>query len=376
MKPAKTYENVIKRFYRCQKSLHRARTISERIVVTLNGVIKMTHGGYRCSNPECEARERTYRSAAADALVLPRLTFGLDVVILIGQLRLGKHQTLDETHEQVCERLAPLGARMSRREVLYLFDVFCNVLRVASDVKQDKEWMSKVEKNKGLLLSMDGIQPDKGNETVYLVRDALTGRLLAAENVTESSVERLKQVLSPVVELSVPVLGTISDAQESEVMALSQLWPDVPHQTCQFHALREASRPGFEEDRTIKTQMRKGLQPKVKSLRKQIKSHSKQLSEEQAKQLEVLDDYALGVQAALNLDGKLPFEYAGVQAVEALDEGAASLDELEKRDSSSQGIEEEIETSQANSSRTGTLARASRAMQTNTTMGARCRIHS
>ena len=383
MKPAKTYENVIKRFYRpeiyqcpeCQKTLHRALTVSERIVVTLNGVIQMTHGGYRCSNSECEGRGRTYRSAAADALVLPRLTFGLDVVILIGQLRLGKHQTLDETHEQICERLTPLGASISRREVLYLFDVFCNILRATSDVNQDKEWMKKVEKNKGIIVSIDGIQPDKGNETVYLVRDALTGRLLTAENVTESSVERLKQVLSSVVGLSIPVLGTISDAQESEVMALSELWPDVPHQTCQFHALREASRSGFEEDRKIKTQMRKELQPKVRSLRKQIDKQMEQVSEEEAKQLAVLGDYALGVQAALNIDGKLPFDYAGVEALEALDEAAASINELEKRGSSPQGIEEEIETLKANSSRTGNLARASRAMQADATMGAGCRGH-
>jgi hypothetical protein len=109
MKKAKTYENVVKRFYRpevykcpeCQKSLKRAVTVSERIVVTFDGVIKMTHGGYRCLNRECEARGRTYRSAAADALVLPRMTFGLDVVLWVGQLRLGKHQTLD-AHPCIC----------------------------------------------------------------------------------------------------------------------------------------------------------------------------------------------------------------------------------------------------------------------------------
>ena len=76
------------------------------------------------------------------------------------------------------------------------------------------------------------------------------GRLLNAENVRENSAERLKQVLSPVVALGIPVLGTISDAQKEEVMALSELWPDVPHQTCQFHALQEASRPGSRQCRT------------------------------------------------------------------------------------------------------------------------------
>ena len=143
--------------------------------------------------------------------------------------------------------------------------------------------------------------------------------------------ERLKQILASVVDLSVSVLGTISDAQESEVMALSQLWPDVPHQTCQFHARRVASRPGFEQDGKIKTQMRKSLQPKVRSVRKQIKSQMEQVSKAEAEQLAILDDYALGVQAALNRDGKLPFDYAGVEALEALDDLAASMDELKKR---------------------------------------------
>src|SRR5258705_6288796 len=109
MKPVKTYEKVIKRFYRpeiyrcpeCQKSLKRALTVSERIVVTLNGVIRMTHGGYRCSNPDCEAKGRSYRSAAADALVLPRITFCFDVVMLVWQHRLGEHQTLYDTHERI-----------------------------------------------------------------------------------------------------------------------------------------------------------------------------------------------------------------------------------------------------------------------------------
>ncbi|TMC17139.1 MAG: transposase [Chloroflexi bacterium] len=339
MKEAKKYENVIRRFYRpeiykcpeCGKSLKRAVTISERTVVTLRGVIKLIHGGYRCLNQECGAKGRTYRSAAADALALPRMIFGLDIVILAGQLRLGEHQTLDEVHVQLSERLRPLGVSISRREIMNLFDDFSALLRAASDAKQDKEWMKEVEKNTGIIVSIDGIKPDGGNEKVYLVRDALTGRLLNAENVRESSVDRLKQVLAPVVSLGISVLGTISDAQESEIMALSQLWPDVPHQTCQFHALREASRAGFQEDSEMRAQMRKDLVPKVREVQKQIAAQVEQVSEAEAKQLKALDTYALGVQTALNRKGKLPFDYAGIEASEALDDVAASLEKLEKR---------------------------------------------
>ena len=164
-----------------------------------------------------------------------------------------------------------------------------------------------------------------------MVRDALTGRLLNAENVRESSVDRLKQVLAAAVALGVPVLGTISDAQESEIMALSQLWPDVPHQTCQFHALREASRPGFQEDGKLRAQMSKELVQPVRDVRKQINQQIEQVSDAEAKQLRALDTYALGVQTALNRKGKLPFDYAGIEASEALDDVAASLEKLEKR---------------------------------------------
>lgn len=339
MKKAKSYAQIIRRFYRpelttcpgCHSRLRRASTLSQRTVVTLTEVIRVTHAGYRCPNPACEADKRTYRSVAADALALPGFTFGLQVVILAGQLHFGQHQTLDEVHAQVGERLERLAVKISRREVLYLFEAFSTLLRAASGASEDHAWRQQVKKNKGIIVSLDGIQPDKGNETIYLVRDALTGRVLAAENVTSSETEVLKRLLAPVVALGEPVLGTISDAQESEERALQELWPHAPHQVCHFHVLREASRPAFEADCALKKEMRKSLQPKVRTLRKQLEKQSKQVTEAEAEQLAVVSDYALGVQTALNLDGTLPFHYAGVEAAEALDEVAASLERLAKK---------------------------------------------
>jgi hypothetical protein len=69
-------------------------TLSKRTVITLSGVIKLNHAGYRCPDPQCAGHQRTYRSAAADALALPGFTFGLDIVVLVGRLHLGKHQTM------------------------------------------------------------------------------------------------------------------------------------------------------------------------------------------------------------------------------------------------------------------------------------------
>jgi hypothetical protein len=241
-------------------------TLTERTVITLEGVIKLVHAGYRCPDPDCGGSQRTYRSLQADALALPWFTYGLDIVLLVGRLRLRDHQTVDEIHQELLKRLAPLEVQIARREILYLFEAYCTLLRASSEAKDDEQWLAQVEKNGGIIVSLDGIQPEKGNETVYLVRDALTGRVLAAENVTSSETAVMKALLAPVVALGVNVIGTITDAQESELLAVEELWPDVPHQVCQFHVLRDASKTAFEVDKALKTAMRKRLQPKVRAV--------------------------------------------------------------------------------------------------------------
>ena len=180
-------------------------------------------------------------------------------------------------------------------------------------------------------MSVDGIQPEKGNETVYLVRDALTGRVLAAENVMASDTAVMKALLAPVAALDVKVLGTITDAQESELMAVEQLWPQVPHQVCQFHTLRDASKPAFEADRKVKTAMRKQLQRKVKVVSQQLSRDIPKAAAAEAEQLSVLADYATGALSALNRDGTAPFDFAAVQAGEDLDKVAQSLQRLAQK---------------------------------------------
>lgn len=339
MRHTRSYPKVIRRWYRpvehecleCHRTLREAVAVSRRTVITLAAVIKLNHAGYRCPDPQCPGSRRTYRSVEADALALPWFTFGLDIVLLVGRLRLLEHHTVDEVHQELLKRLEPLGVTIARREILYLFEAYCTLLRASSEVKDDQEWLEQVKKNGGIIVSVDGIQPEKGNETVYLVRDALTGRVLVAENVTSSETTVMKALLAPVVALGVKVLGTITDAQESELLAVKQLWPNVPHQVCQFHALRDAIQPAFEADRSVKTTMRKQLQPKVRAVRKQLKRDIPQAAGAEAEQLSVLDDYASGVLSALNRDGLAPFDFAAVRTAEDLDEVEASLQRLSKK---------------------------------------------
>ncbi len=143
MRRPKVYTRLTKRIFRaeitaclsCGTRLRRYATLSARTVITLDGPIQLTHCGYRCPDSTCPTRQRSYRSAAADALALPGFTFGMDCVVLVGQLRLAQQHTLDQAHQALQARLTPFDLTISRRETLYLFEAYCTLVRAAKRVR-------------------------------------------------------------------------------------------------------------------------------------------------------------------------------------------------------------------------------------------------
>ena len=348
MRKEKQYQHVEKKRFlpeithciTCQTRLRKYATVSQRTIITLHGALQMTHVGYRCPNADCPGNVLVYRSALADAQALPGFSFGLDIVALVGHLKLHQHQTVDEVHRGINERLAGYQISMSRRNVMYLFEAYSALLKAAAQNTSDpvfQDWLGQVRLDGGLILSIDGIQPDKGNETIYLVREVSTGRLLAAQNVMTSDTETIKQVLSPVIALGVPVIGVISDAQQSLRDAIFALWPTVPHQTCQFHYLQEAARPIFEVDRGMRAKMRKNLTEKLRPLRPQIEQRLQSLAHEETEegrlerqQLHSLSDYVGAAQSSEHVNGKLPFDYPGLKGYQSLDALDQSLEHIKK----------------------------------------------
>jgi hypothetical protein len=92
-------------------------------------------------------------------------------VILVGQLRLGQHQTLDEVHQELSRRLQPFAPLVSRAG-----KCSPSLMPIAPCCGQEQpeppiiNGDCSVEENGGLIISIDGIQPDSGNETIYAGR--------------------------------------------------------------------------------------------------------------------------------------------------------------------------------------------------------------
>ncbi len=346
MNKKKKYNRAIKRILRtevthcliCQSKLRRCVTIADRMIITLEQVIRLVHCGYRCPKEDCKGKSVLYRSMEADALALSGFTFGLDIVLEVGHLRLSEHKTVDEIHQYLLKRLLPLEETISRREILFLFEAYTALLRAGTDVAHDEAWKEQARTNKGILLSIDGIQPDAGNETIYLLRDAFTGRILNAENTTTSTKERLKQILSPIVALNLPVIGVISDAQLTELQAVAELWPDIPHQICQFHVIRDAGRLIYQADTRVRNDMRARMKQKTHEYRQNLQKRLKEADgqdkkdEQENEQLHILEEYAATVGNALQIDSQAPFQYGGLATQEALIHIQESLAKLEKKE--------------------------------------------
>src|SRR3712207_8495958 len=86
-----------------------------------------------------------------------------------------------------------------------------------------------------VVLALDGLQPDRGHEVLWVIRDCLSGEVLLARSLLSATQGDLVALLREVKQaLPVPVSGIISDGQETIRTAVAVVFPDVPHQLCQF----------------------------------------------------------------------------------------------------------------------------------------------
>jgi hypothetical protein len=118
-----------------------------------------------------------------------------------------------------------------------------------------------------VVLTIDGLQPEKGHETLYVVRELRLKRVWFATPLLSSSATEVKRVLEQADEwakrLRKPVRLWISDKQKAFVTGIAEVFAGVPHRYCANHFLRDLAKPVLELDSHAKVQMRR----KVRGLR-------------------------------------------------------------------------------------------------------------
>jgi hypothetical protein len=193
-----------------------------------------------------------------------------------------------------------------------------------------------------LILSIDGLQPEKGHETLYVVRELTGKRVWFAEALLSATADEVRRLIAKAKEwaasLGKPVALWISDKQDAFVTGIAAEFPDVPHRYCANHFLRDLAKPVLEADSHAKVQMRKkvrGLRGIERSVLERRQESAPEGSPPAVDHVEaatpgdpagdVVLDYCSVVRGILNNDQGGPLHPPGLRMAEALDEVRQSI---------------------------------------------------
>jgi hypothetical protein len=291
---------------------------SRRRLTLLDEVVQFTLVVRRCRTASCVRYRRSYRPEEEGALALPQGEFGLDVIALVGQLRYREHRSVPEIHQELGKR----GVVLAERTVGNLIERYEEL--VALRLTDRDRLRDRLVREGGVVLALDGMQPDVGHEVLWVIRDCLTGEPLLARSLLSGTEADLAVLLREVKDaLPVPILGVVSDGQQSIGKAVASALPGIPHQLCQFHYLREAARPIYEADRHAKKELKKVVRG-VRPLERTVEGRA-------GPEAEATRGYCLAVRSALTDDGRPPLCASGLKLRDRLEAIDASLGRLAEK---------------------------------------------
>ena len=76
---------------------------------------------------------------------------------------------------------------------------------------QDQALVEQLRTLDGIVLAIDGVQPEKSHETLYMLREVRSGRVLVAKTLLSSATAEIERLIEEVLSLGIPIVGVISD---------------------------------------------------------------------------------------------------------------------------------------------------------------------
>lgn len=308
----------------CQRILKRAHILWRKEITFSTGVKTIVSWAYRCPQRDCPGSQTNFASQMAERLHLKHRRFSRELIVKIGYRRFWHYQTMYALYDWLSQELQ---VTISDREIMHLVTDFLALLK-AGQAARIRQKLSQLQQ---VIIAIDGMQPEKGNDCLYIVREVQSNLTLLAESLEESSHEALKQhLLQPlqrlVQELGLQWQGVVSDNQLALRLAVAQTLPGVVHQVCQSHCLREAGAVTFEADRALKKKLKAAFRQPLGRLRKQM-----QALPESEPGRSILLDYGHALRSTLLEGGVAPFELGGIQVFDALAAVEASLLRCQKK---------------------------------------------
>jgi len=228
----------------------------------LQGPVRLRVGLVTCPDQRCATYRTTHGSAAEASLALPHWAIGWDVFAWIGLRRFGRHWSVPQLRAELKDTFQIALSEDAIEQYCQRYQTM--VAARESDLERIKQ---EYPPGSCVQLSIDGLQPEKGHETLYVVRELTRQRVWFAEPLLSSSAPEVLRLFvrarTMAEQLGVRVELWMSDKQDAFVTGIAAEFPDIPHRYCQNHFLRDVAVKVLEQDSQAKVKMR----GKVRGLR-------------------------------------------------------------------------------------------------------------
>jgi hypothetical protein len=314
---------------------------------TLEGPVELVCKLNHCPDPRCPGHTKTKSPEIEATIAPPSWAIGWDVFCWIGHRRCSRHMSIPHIQSELLDDYA---IKLSDDAIAKYIERYQVMLAAR---QQDPEVLRRqYESVDEIILSIDGLQPEKGHETLYVVRELTQKRVWFAEALISATADQVGRLIAKAKEwaesLDKPVGLWLSDKQDAFVTGIAVEFPDVPHRYCDNHFLRDVAKPVLEADSHAKVQMRKkvrGLrkieqavleqhatetsksvaeddpEPTVTAVARPSNTHSPEADSASA----VVLEYCAAVRGILNDDQGGPLHPPGLRMAEALDDVRASI---------------------------------------------------
>ena len=273
-----------------------------------------------CHNGRCPLRYKPMHPPEELALAPLGKGHGYDVIASIGQLRYGESLTRDEIRARLQREFPELVISVRQVETLYkLYGAL-----VSGTTLKDPAVTKLIQGNKAIVLALDGAKPIKDHESVWFVRDVISGVTLAALAMRSCTKDALVRLLKPIKgfarAIGVPVVGVVSDAEPKVRAAVKAVFPKVRHQLCQFHYVGNLADPLVTKDRALHKAISESV-PELGQIERKVQEDAAAKGTTLSKgQASVIGDLCETIRAVLRRPGKPPFDPPGLRLFKELQE--------------------------------------------------------
>ncbi len=232
-----------------------------RSILTMEGPLRLSVGLVQCCDKRCE-HMTLYNPEQECSLAMPRWGIGWDVFCWIGQRRFSRHWSVPQIRNELRDTY---DLRLSDDAIEDHIAAYQKM--VAARHQHPQELATLYRDAKEIVLTIDGLQPEKGHETLYVVREVTQSRVWFAEPLLSGASDEIRRLFTRATEiadgLGLNVVLWISDKQDAFVKCVAEMFPDVPHRFCTNHFFRDLAKPVLALDSTAKKKMR----AKIRGLR-------------------------------------------------------------------------------------------------------------